>query len=90
MLQLNTCRITLFVCSNAGKIGDPYCELESLATYVVHSRAVCLDRFNDQEQVWVGLQNWTYSIQFDISDLIRYDKSVWLKCDGIDTVANIR
>lgn len=47
-------------------------------------------RFNDQEQEWVGLQNWIYSRQFDMSNHNTYYKSVWLKCDGIDTVANIR
>ena len=49
-----------------------------------------LDRFNDQEQVWVGLQNWIYGRQFDMSDHSIDYKAVWLKCDGIDTVANIR
>ena len=38
----------------------------------------------------MGLQNWIYSRQFDMSDHSIDDKSVWLKCDGIDTVANIR
>ena len=56
----------------------------------IHVLFVLIDRFNDQEQEWVGLQNWIYSRQFDMSNHNTYYKSVWLKCDGIDTVANIR
>ena len=65
--------------------------VEHSPSYVVdYSCAVYLDRFDDQEQVWVGLQNWIYSRQFDVSGHSIDGKSVWLKCDGIDTVANIR
>ncbi|XP_065912906.1 beta-mannosidase-like [Dysidea avara] len=46
-------------------------------------------RFNDTEQQWVALQTWIYSRPFDMSNHSIDYKSVWLKCDGIDTVANI-
>ena len=72
-------------------MGKLVTRIVSVVTFVMdYSRATNLDRFDDQEQVWVGLQNWIYTRQFDMSGHSIDDKSVWLKCDGIDTVANIR
>jgi beta-mannosidase len=44
-------------------------------------------RFNDEYQTWVAMDNWTYYSTFDWS---QPSKTVWLVCNGLDTVANIR
>ena len=83
--------ITPCACSKDKKIGDPYCELGIFCSlFSLFTCYLSKDRFNDQEQVWVGLQNWIYSRKFDLTGHNIDLKSVWLKCEGIDTVANIR
>lgn len=46
-------------------------------------------RFNDQSYRWVGLENWTYKTDFEVSHEILNKKVVNLVFHGIDTVADI-
>lgn len=50
---------------------------------------VCVANWNDWLYQWIGYNNWTYfsTIQLQPEDLV---KSIWLKCDGLDTIATIR
>ena len=38
----------------------------------------------------MGYASWTYFRTFTLTEEDFKGKSVWLKCDGLDTVANIR
>ena len=46
--------------------------------------------WNDWLQQWVGYATWTYSRTFNLTEEDVKNKTVWLKCDGLDTVANVR
>ena len=49
------------------------------------------DGFNDDSQQWVGYSNWVYITVFELSSLDDFKGwDLFLKCDGIDTVANVR
>ena len=51
----------------------------------------CADGWNDWLYQWIAYDNWNYSRVFDInSPTPLVGKFVWLKCDGLDTVATIR
>ena len=49
-----------------------------------------IDGYNDEKQQWVAYSNWTYTLKFKLSSTDVKNKQLVLKCDGIDTVANIR
>ena len=51
---------------------------------------ICTDSWNDWLYQWIGYANWQYSRTFDVTSDQIEGKTVWLKCDGLDTVANIR
>ena len=46
--------------------------------------------WNDWLYQWIGYADWHYSRTFDITSDQFEGKTVWLKCDGLDTVANVR
>ena len=46
--------------------------------------------WNDWLYQWIGYADWQYSRTFDITSDQIEGKTVWLKCDGLDTVANVR
>ena len=46
--------------------------------------------WNDWLYQWIGYANWQYSRTFDVASDQIEGKTVWLKCDGLDTVANVR
>lgn len=51
---------------------------------------MCTDGWNDWLEQWVAYDNWIYSSSFELTEAQISGKIVWLKCDGLDTVANIR
>ena len=46
--------------------------------------------FNDTAEEWVAYSNWVYSRSFQLTGGEIEGKTVWLKCDGLDTFANVR
>ncbi len=48
------------------------------------------ESWNDWLYQWIAYANWNYSRVFDITSDQIEGKTVWLKCDGLDTVANVR
>ena len=48
------------------------------------------DSWNDWLYQWIGYASWQYSRTFDMTSDQIEGKTVWLKCDGLDTVANVR
>uniref|UniRef100_A0A0B6ZR31 Beta-mannosidase n=1 Tax=Arion vulgaris TaxID=1028688 RepID=A0A0B6ZR31_9EUPU len=48
-----------------------------------------LFRDNDDNYVWVGDADWTYSRNFSVSSDVASSKQVWLICEGLDTVATV-
>ena len=49
------------------------------------------DSWNDWLYQWIGYDNWNYSRIFNITpNQISGGRTVWLKCDGLDTVATVR
>jgi hypothetical protein len=46
--------------------------------------------WNDWLYQWIGYADWQYSRAFDITSDQIDRKTIWLKCDGLDTVANVR
>ena len=51
---------------------------------------VCVDGWNDWEQRWVAYDNWRYSLTFDLTPEQVTGRTLYLRCGGLDTVANIR
>ena len=49
-----------------------------------------VDGFNDVDLQWIAYDNWTYSRTFTLETNQVNGKTVWLKCDGLDTVATVR
>lgn len=47
-------------------------------------------RDNELLQTWVGETDWTYSRSFHITDELLAHPAVYLRCDGLDTIATIR
>lgn len=45
--------------------------------------------YNDVALRWVGLEAWTYSLDFNITQDILKHESVVLTFDGVDTIADI-
>ena len=52
--------------------------------------SVHADGWNDWLYQWIGYANWNYSRTFNITSDQIQGKTVWLKCDGLDTVATVR
>ena len=48
------------------------------------------DSWNDWLYQWIGYDNWNYSRIFTVNPDQISGKMVWLKCDGLDTVATVR
>jgi beta-mannosidase len=44
--------------------------------------------YNDQNYQWIAYSNWSYITSFNLQSL--NDENIFLKCDGIDTVATIK
>jgi beta-mannosidase len=45
--------------------------------------------FNDVDLRWIGLDNWTYFITFDVPDDFLMHSFLILTFDGVDTIANV-
>ncbi len=45
--------------------------------------------WNDWLYQWIGYSNWTYSREMLIESQ-DMGKIIWLKCDGLDTIATVR
>lgn len=45
--------------------------------------------FNDVALRWIGLDNWTYSLDFEVPEDFLANSFVMLTFDGIDTIANV-
>ena len=50
---------------------------------------MCVDGMNDQNYEWVAYSNWMYNLEFQLTQDDIKGKTVLLKCDGLDTVANL-
>ena len=59
-------------------------------TYCMDFACLCADRWNDWHYQWIAYDNWNYSRVFNITSNQIEGKTVWLKCDGLDTVATVR
>jgi len=46
--------------------------------------------WNDWLEQWVAYDNWIYSRMFVLTKEQIDGMTVWLKCDGLDTAANVR
>jgi beta-mannosidase len=46
-------------------------------------------RYNDVAYRWIGLDDWTYTRQFELSSAVLNQKEILLVCEGIDTAATI-
>ena len=62
----------------------------AVAVFLASCICVLADGWNDWLYQWIGYDNWHYSRDFDITADQVQGKTVWLKCDGLDTVATIR
>ena len=80
-----------FFRSKQGIIGDPYCEC--YYTIMLENRhiilMVCVDGWNDWEERWVAYDNWQYSLTFNLTSDQVTGRTLYLRCGGLDTVANI-
>lgn len=45
--------------------------------------------YNDVALRWIGLDNWSYSLKFNITEDIIKHQFVLLTFDGVDTIANV-
>ena len=45
--------------------------------------------FNELDQHWVALDNWTYTRNFTLAANVSSHSAVWLVFEGLDTIANI-
>ena len=50
---------------------------------------VSLDGWNDWEERWVAYDNWQYSLTFDLTSDDVTGRTLYLRCGGLDTVANV-
>ena len=48
------------------------------------------DGYNDVKLQWIAYDNWTYKLTFTPHDLPLLGAFFYIKCDGLDTVANVR
>ena len=60
--------------------------------FSTHPAVLCSvpDGWNDYLEEWVAYSNWNYSLTFSLTEQQVTDRSVWLRCGGLDTVATIR
>ena len=45
---------------------------------------------NEQKLMWIGESDWVYSRDFSLSDGFLAEKSIVLRFEGLDTLAQIR
>lgn len=50
---------------------------------------VCVDGWSDWEERWVAYDNWQYSLTFNLTSDEVTGRTLYLRCGGLDTVANI-
>ena len=55
-----------------------------------HTHFQHTDGWNDWLEQWVAYDNWVYTRTFVLTKDQINGMTVWLKCDGLDTAANIR
>ena len=46
--------------------------------------------WNDWLEQWVAYSNWNYSLTFELTSQQVSGRTLYLRCGGLDTVANIR
>ena len=56
----------------------------------MHTYYVAVADWNDWLYQWIGYDNWTYVGTMDVSEQEMSVGLIWLKFDGLDTIARVR